>query len=74
MIRKIIKMMMQANARRIDRNVMLTLSDHVLKDIGLTRDDARDDNLAQIWDAPQPWKRPSAKDFTARLPRVASIY
>ncbi len=74
MIRNFIDTMIHAQARRRDRNIMTRLSDRELADIGLTRDEAHDDNLHGIWDAPQIWKAPRARGTTARLPRVASIY
>ena len=74
MIRNFFSKMMEAHANRIGRNAMTHMSDRMLADIGLTRDQATDDALHGIWDAPKTWTAPSARDLTPRLPRVASIY
>ena len=63
-----------AHFNRIKRNALTHLSDQALADIGLTRDQASDDNLHGIWDAPQTWKAPSVRGVTTRLPRVGAIY
>lgn len=74
MFKTIIQAALKANANRKRRNALTHLSDAALRDIGLTREQARDDNLHGIWDAPDTWKAPTANGVTGRLPRTASIY
>ena len=63
-----------AHFNRIRRNALTHLSDRALADIGLTRDQAQDDYLHGIWDAPQTWKAPSARGAISSLPRMGAIY
>ena len=74
MIKAIFDTLARLNANMVERDALMRLTDHQLADIGLTRDDARDHNLARIWDAPATWKAPDARAVTARLPRTAALY
>jgi len=47
----------QALALRRQRAHLLRLDDHILRDIGLTRDDALHEGTRPFWDAPTPWRR-----------------
>lgn len=40
-----------------ERNKLTALDDHMLKDIGLTREDAQKESKRPIWDAPDRWLR-----------------
>ncbi|MDX8348131.1 MULTISPECIES: DUF1127 domain-containing protein [unclassified Cognatiyoonia] len=44
-------------AVRRQRNALKSLDDHLLRDIGLTRDEARIEAEKPLWDAPQYWSK-----------------
>lgn len=39
------------------RKGLLRLDDHILRDIGLTREEAQAEARRPVWDAPSHWKR-----------------
>jgi uncharacterized protein YjiS (DUF1127 family) len=47
----------QALALRRQRAHLTRLDDHLLRDIGLTPDDAMHEGSRPFWDAPSPWYR-----------------
>ena len=42
---------------RRSRQALADLDDHLLRDIGLTRDEAREEAERPVWDAPATWMR-----------------
>ena len=46
-----------ALAVRRERRTLLDLDDHLLGDIGLTRDEARQESERDVWDVPANWTR-----------------
>ncbi len=44
-------------AVRRQRNLLLRLDDHLLSDIGLTRDKAAREAQRPVWDVPPSWRR-----------------
>ncbi len=42
---------------RRQRAHLAELDDHILRDIGLTRDDALREAQRPVWDAPERWRR-----------------
>ncbi len=46
-----------ALAVRRERRSLLDLDDHLLSDIGLTRDEARQESEREVWDVPANWTR-----------------
>jgi uncharacterized protein YjiS (DUF1127 family) len=46
-----------AIALKRQRRQLLGLEDHLLKDVGLTRDDAIAENAQNLWDVPQTWRK-----------------
>ncbi len=40
-----------------ERQTLRDLDDHILKDIGVTRDDADVETKRPVWDAPNRWMR-----------------
>jgi uncharacterized protein YjiS (DUF1127 family) len=53
--------LVQALALRRQRAHLRRLDDHLLRDIGLTRDDAMHEGTRPFWDAPTPWHRPDGR-------------
>jgi uncharacterized protein YjiS (DUF1127 family) len=45
-------------AVRRERRRLAELPDHLLKDVGLTREQARAEARRPIWDAPSTWRAP----------------
>lgn len=41
---------------RSSRRALASLDDHMLADIGLTRDEAEREALRPVWDAPESWQ------------------
>jgi uncharacterized protein YjiS (DUF1127 family) len=48
---------LSALAIRRERRSLLDLDDHLLGDIGLTRDEARIESARDVWDVPANWTR-----------------
>ena len=44
-------------ALRRERRALLRLDDHMLRDVGLTRDAALSETARPVWDAPLAWRR-----------------
>lgn len=54
---RLLPWVVRALALRRQRAHLLRLDDHLLRDIGLTRDDAVREGTRPLWDAPAPWHR-----------------
>jgi len=42
---------------RRERDTLAGLSEHMLRDIGVTRDQARRESMRRLWDLPADWPR-----------------
>lgn len=49
--------LLERMALQRQRQKLAELPDHLLKDVGLTRDAARDEAERPVWDAPDNWTR-----------------
>ena len=54
--RGFIALLWQVAGLRRQRRLLARLDDHALRDIGLTRADARNEAARPIWDVPSHWR------------------
>ncbi|MDA7427461.1 DUF1127 domain-containing protein [Primorskyibacter aestuariivivens] len=52
----ILGMLVNRMALYRQRKALLRLDDHLLEDLGITRDEARREAHRPVWDAPDHWK------------------